>query len=75
MITKKDLKDYQFENIYQYFDYVLESEVNGQKKQVRYLIGKMSQRQRNQFAVWLENECPFHHSFIDRVKEVLFQTT
>ena len=74
MITQKDLKEYQFSGIVQYFDYVLESIVNGQRKQARDLVSRMSQRQRNQFAVYLENECPFHHSHIDRVKNILFQT-
>lgn len=72
MVTKKDIKDYDFQNMDQYFDYVLESIVNGQRQQARDLISCFSQRQRNQFAVYLDNDCPFHHSYIDEAKKITF---
>jgi len=72
MITKTDLKNYNFPNIEFYFDYVLESVVNGQISQVRGLIEAMSQRQKNHFLWYLDNVCPYHHSYIDRVKEISF---
>lgn len=72
MITQKDLKEYQFSGIVQYFDYVLESLVNGQRKQARDLISCMSQRQKNQFAMYLENECEYHHTHIDEAKQIIF---
>ena len=72
MITKKDLKDYQFENMDRYFDYVLESIVNGQRGQARNLISCFSQRQRNQFAVYLDNDCLFPEEEIQEAKKITF---
>lgn len=73
MITKTNLKDHG-NRIEQYFDYILETQVNNQKEQVNQLIKAMSQRQKNHFAQWLDdpNGCLFHHSHIDEVKSILF---
>jgi hypothetical protein len=55
MITKQDLKDYEFENINGLFEYVLESIPNGQIKQARELIAKMSPRQRGWFLQFIDD--------------------
>ena len=72
MITKTDLKNYNFPNIEFYFDYVMESLVNSQISQVRGLVEAMSQRQRNHFYWYLDNVCSFHQSYINKVREISF---
>jgi hypothetical protein len=72
MVTKKDIKDYDFKNMDQYFDYVLESIVNGQRQQAKNLISCFSQRQRNQFAMYLENGCFFPLEHKQEAKQMAF---
>ena len=54
MISKTDLKEYEFDSIYEYFDYVLASEVNGQIAQVLELILDMSKAQRKECFAYLK---------------------
>ncbi len=72
MITKTYIRQLDFQNIQEVFAYVVESVINGQRQQAREIIGTMSQRQRNQFAMYLENECELHHTAIDETKNILF---
>jgi predicted NAD/FAD-dependent oxidoreductase len=58
MISKKDLKQYNFSDLNQYFDYILESEVNGQFEQVESLILSLSKPQRVELLTWLTDEMP-----------------
>ena len=74
MITKGEIKEFEFDNINGIFDYILESIVNGQKDQARELIDKMSTRQRNWFEIYLDQECPFHHSYVEQAKKILWRT-
>ena len=53
MIYKKDLKDYEFKTIEEYFDYILESKINGQPTQVKRLIADLSPDQKKQFINYL----------------------
>ena len=46
MVSKKDLKEYEFKNIEFYFEYIIESIINGQNKQVHDLIKKLSIEQK-----------------------------
>jgi len=71
MITKTDLKPHE-SKIEKYFDHILESQSQGED--VKGLISILSQRQRNHFAMWLDDPqgCRYHHSKIDAVKEILF---
>lgn len=54
MVSKKTLKEYGFTGMEQYFDYVLESVINGQCKQATRLIKDMSEEQRHQFIKHLD---------------------
>jgi len=54
MITKQDIKDYDFATLDQYFDYVLDSEINGNRNQVRVLISDMSVKQKKDCASYLQ---------------------
>ena len=49
MITPKDLKAYQFDCIGNYFDYIVESRINGNSTQVVDLIKAMSIKQKKDF--------------------------
>lgn len=56
MISKKDLKDYGFSNMYEYCDMIIESYTNGQKKQVIEQINNMSRYQRHEFVDYMQLE-------------------
>ena len=53
MVSKKDIKDYEFETIEDYFQYIIDSKSNGATKQVRELIKKLSKDQIIEFNKWL----------------------
>lgn len=55
MIYKTTLKAYDFQNIEQYYDYVLQSIINGQRQQALKLILKMSQEQKKQAYNYFED--------------------
>ena len=55
MISKKNLKEYEFNTMYDYYNYVIESKINGQFKQVRTLINNMSKTQHNHFIIYVCN--------------------
>ena len=46
MISKKTLKDYDFRQIENYFDYIQESIINGNFSQVKDLFNELSKSQR-----------------------------
>lgn len=48
MVSKKLIKSYDFETIENYFDYILESEINGQRSQVESLIKSLSKQQKKE---------------------------
>ena len=56
MVTKKLLKDYQFQEIDNYFEYIVDSHTNGQFKQMRELISKLSKQQKKDFVIFLLND-------------------
>lgn len=56
MISKEDLKVYEWEHIDDYYNYIVESKINGQFGQVRELIEKLSKKQMKGFIEYLENE-------------------
>ena len=49
MISKNDLKDYEFESMEDYYDYVVVSRINGNPSQATDLVKDMSNRQYNNF--------------------------
>ena len=51
MISKQYLKDYQFEDIYDYYDYIVSSYFNGQFSQMCELINDLSEKQYETFIV------------------------
>jgi predicted phosphatase len=53
MISKHDLKRYDFTDIEQYFDYIVESYHNGQMKQVNELCEALSREQRRECVLYI----------------------
>jgi len=54
---KKLLKDLDFTTEYQYFEYIIESYINGQKKQAKELFQAMPLDKREYFILeWLDQE-------------------
>ena len=56
MVTKKLLKDYQFQGIDNYFGYIIDSHTNGQFKQMKELISNLSKQQKKEFGIFLLND-------------------
>ena len=52
MISKKDLKSYDFPTIEDYYQYVVDSYTNSNLSQLRQLIGKLSKEQKKNFLGW-----------------------
>tara|TARA_R110000772_G_scaffold268686_3_gene397525 strand:+ start:8172 stop:8396 length:225 start_codon:yes stop_codon:yes gene_type:complete len=68
MVSKTTLKEYEFESMEQYFDYIVESEFNGQRSQVKDLIKSMSTKQKkdaykflNQDILWFRENSVVHN--------------
>jgi hypothetical protein len=59
MIGKKTLKDYGYSHIEDYFNYIIESYINGNFSQVKDLFKKMNKEQREYFINWLSEEETF----------------
>ena len=55
MVTKKDIKGLQFNDIYDYFDYIIDSKVNGLHSQFVELLEKMSRPQKIAFYEYIDN--------------------
>ena len=74
MIYQKDLKDYNFQSIWDYQNYILESKINGQYSQVERLIKDMSLSQRFEFIENLASENSLSESdltwFIAKIKDI-----
>lgn len=56
MISKNTLLLFGFKNLYEYFNYITDSYINGQKFQAQDLYQEMSRSERLDFADWLEIE-------------------
>lgn len=54
MISKQYIKDLEFKDIHEFFNYVIESKINGNYRQTKELIGKMSQEQRLAFKLYMD---------------------
>jgi hypothetical protein len=59
MISKKTLKDYEFNYIEDYFSYIVDSQINGNNQQVKDLFKKLSNEQKNLFMDYLQNDLSY----------------
>ena len=55
MVSKKLIKGYEFSDLYEYFDYIVTSRVNGQIKQAKDLYKKLSKVQKADFWNWFDS--------------------
>lgn len=51
---QKLIQDYGFDSAHEYFEYIIESIVNGQKAQARHLFHSMEGSERSEFLDWAE---------------------
>lgn len=54
MVSKKKIKELDFETIEEYFQYIIESTNNGQHKQSKELFKELSYDQKREFRDWIE---------------------
>ena len=52
MVSKKLIKSYDFETIEDYFNYIIDSKINGQRAQAKELYNALSVRQKDSFNRW-----------------------
>lgn len=73
MITKKDLKYHDLEDIYQYFDCIIDFKINGQYSQVEKLIKELSRSQKVELCQYLRDlEQSEHNNYVyDKVLSIL----
>ena len=55
MISKRDLKEHELTNIEEYFEYIVNSQVNGQFTQVQNLINELSSNQKKDALDYISN--------------------
>ena len=65
MISKKDLRDYEFETIEDYYDYVVVSRINGNFSQTKDLVKDMSNKQYNAFIKYVINSSEVVGHYLD----------
>jgi hypothetical protein len=53
VVGKKTLADYEFETIGDYYEYIVESEINGNYSQMKDLYKSFSNNQKKDFLRWL----------------------
>lgn len=54
MVTKQTLSKYEFSYIEEYFEYILESKLNGQHEQSKELYDELTSVQSDEFFNWVE---------------------
>lgn len=67
MVSNKKIKDLDFQTIEDYYNYILESEINGNRSQVINLIQELSKPQKQGFLNWLKD---YFGSDVEIVKEL-----
>ena len=55
VVSKKLLKDYEFYSIEKYFDYIIDSQINGNHTQVKDLFKKLGKDQKRLFMAYIQN--------------------
>ena len=68
MISKKYIKQLDFETIEDIYIYIVDSAINGSYSQVRQLINKLSREQYLNFLKWLE-----HNTFLNYSDKIHLQ--
>lgn len=75
MVSKQDIKDYDFKTIEDYFNYIVDSIINGQRQQAKDLIKELSKEQKKEavkhFSNYNERGFPLNEQ-IEEAKEMVF---
>lgn len=69
MVSNKTIKDYNFEVIEDYFNYIEKSIINGQRAQAENLIKKLSKEQKKQALNWFDENLSLYNT--DSAKEAI----
>lgn len=72
-MNKKKLKEYGFSNIFDYYFYILDSEVNGNFSQVRELILALSKQQKKDFIISITVSSGHTVDIINRCKDKVLE--
>ena len=56
MVSQKLIKSLDFQNINEYFDYIIDSIINGQPQQAKELFVKLSSKQKLDFYLFLNGK-------------------
>jgi hypothetical protein len=56
MISRKTIKDYGFKTLNDYYEYIVESKINGNRSSVVELIDALSKIQAVEFIQWMKRE-------------------
>ena len=65
---------YDFSTEQEYFNYIIDSEINGQPQQVLSLYQEMQQNDKNLFIHYLVNESATLHAERDSIMSIIFPT-
>ena len=61
MATLQELaNEYDFNSVEDYFYYIVESEINGQRQQVKKLINKMQTEDKKTFIFWVDEQAEYY---------------
>ncbi len=72
MVSMKILKDYDFKTITEYYDYILQSIINGQRQQAIALAEQMNIKQKKEAIEYLELYSMHNQS--DECKKLILST-
>lgn len=71
MVSKQTIKDYDFNTLEDYFNYIVESKINGQPQQAKELYNNLSLKQKDEFRDWY---CAIFESYAEYTNFMKFLT-
>jgi hypothetical protein len=74
MLSKQDIKDYEFSSIEEYYDYIVSTELNGQFSQVDNLIKQLSPTQKKEAIDYLDSIYFPQDEYVDRVMDKIVKS-
>jgi len=74
MISKNDLREYECASIEDYYEYIVNSEVNGQFTQVNSLIKELSKNQKKDALDYLTTAYFYDNEHAERVENKILES-
>ena len=74
MISKKDLKDYEYDSIEQYYDMLVESKLNGQFSQLKEQIKELSPTQKKDAIDYLDGIYYPQDEHVEYVQDLIIKS-